>query len=245
MGIFDSKAGVFVTYGATLAFRDKIMGGTPKDPKIIEGWLRSKAGIADQEEIRQAMLRTLIELGAEVRPDMSYAELEEASKHLAASKQTNGFKRDEVGLYIEGRTVKALVKENINILFAGERWLATKKGPRSVVAERVFVNPDRIYLGVSEPSGVDLFIGHTSGPKGPQSNLTYYEYVERPVITFEVMVAQDALSLDQWAQMWVLAQENGLGALRSQGFGRFDIERWARVDFRNGHKPASALAGVA
>lgn len=39
MGIFDDKADIFVTYHAAVQFRDKVMGGTPKNPKAIEGWL--------------------------------------------------------------------------------------------------------------------------------------------------------------------------------------------------------------
>jgi hypothetical protein len=238
VGIFDNDpdAQIFSTYGVTLRFRDRVMGGTPKDAKIIEGWLRSKAGLTERgEELRQATLRTLLELGADVRPDMTFQEMEEASHKLAATKQTNGFKVGERGLYLEGRTVKAMIKENTNILFAGEEgWGKTKKGARNFVAERVFVNPDQIWLGVLEPTGVEMFIGHTSGPKGPQSNLTYYEYVERATIDFEVIVTLDGVKQDNWKKIWRQAQDNGLGALRSQGFGRFDILRWEKLDQRNG-----------
>jgi hypothetical protein len=228
MGIFDQDA-VFTTYRARITFRGKLMGGIPKDPKIIEGWLRAKAGIGAEEEIRQAMLRTLVELGADVRPDMSYAELQSASEALSAQKSTNGFKQDEGGLYLESRAIKAMLKESTNILFAGDRWGRTKKGPRSFLAERVFVNPDRIAFGLHEPSGIELFIGHVSGPAGPSSNLTYYEYVEGVTIDFDVMVAEDAIEHDHWPRIWVHAQENGIGALRSQGYGRFDIEAWDEV----------------
>lgn len=249
MGIFDAKANVFTTYHAELQFRDKIMGGTPKDPKIIMSWLRSKMGIEDLMVLRTRTLETVQELGIQLGRSqeeidaMSVDELWALSEKLGATKQTNGFKVDpERGLYIEGRTVKSMLKECTNILFAGQTWLKRDaklktgeanpegayrgKGPRSVVAERVFVNPDKIWLGVTAPTGIDLFIGHTMGPNGPQSNLTYYEYVFQPRVEFDVMVAKDFMTMGQWAELWVHAQENGLGALRSQGFGRFDIEAW-------------------
>lgn len=229
MGIFDQDVDLFVTYRAEVRFRDKLMGGIPLDPKIIEGWLRSKAGIEKEDEVKRAMLQTLYELGVDVRPDMTIAELERASESLAATKQTNGFKRDENGLYIESRTIKAAFKESTNILFSAERWGATRKGPKSFLAERVFVSPDHVSLDRRDPDGVELFIGHTSGPKGPQSNLTYYQFVHGAVITFDVMSANDGIQLDHWKQIWVLMQENGLGALRSQGFGRFDLERFERI----------------
>lgn len=229
MGIFDNQGSIFTTYRARIIFRDKLMGGTPKDPKIIEGWIRSKAGVSDDEEVRQMLLRTLLEIGADVTPDMSYDELVVASEALAAVKQTQGFKQDATGLYVESRTIKAMLKECTNILFAGDRWGKTKKGPRSFLAERVFVDPDRVYLGCTEPDGIELFIGHTNGPRGPQSNINYVEYVANASIEFTLKVARDDIPHEAWPQIWQLAQENGLGALRSQGFGRFDIVEWEPV----------------
>ena len=79
---------------------------------------------------------------------------------------------------------------------------------------------------VPEPSGVELMIGHLSGPSGPRSTLGYHEYVERVVLEFDVLAVRDSISTDQWANIWLHAQENGFGALRSQGFGRFYVDRW-------------------
>lgn len=244
MGIFEPTASdLFTTYSARIRFRDRLMGGVPKNPKIIEGWLRAKAGIEQEEEIRRATLRTLLELGADVTPDMSFEELEKASEALAAQRQTNGFKMDENGLYIESRQVKAMLKESVNILYpyGSGKWGGRKtvdrktgaekdtggKSAKSFVAERVFISPDRLSLGRPEPDGVELFIGHVTGPQGPQSTLTYHEYVSEAEITFDVMVLRDEVKAEHWPEIWLHAQENGLGALRSQGFGRFDVEAWA------------------
>jgi hypothetical protein len=238
MGIFDEEVKLWNYYRVTLQFREKLMGGVPKDPNIIEGWLRSKAGITNTEEVRQATLRTLLELGYDVKPDMTYDEMVEASKEVAGSKLTNGFKNDaNLGLYIEGRQIKAALKESINIHFAGERWGRTKKGPKSYTAERTFVLEDRVPLGIGEPSGVELFVGHVSGPQGERSTLTYFEYAMRPRITFHFMEskvvsdkeAPPSLSRQQWATAWVSMQEQGIGALRSQGHGRFDVEAFDEV----------------
>jgi len=45
-----------------------------------------------------------------------------------------------------------------------------------------------------------------------------------------VLTMRDCLTPEQWADLWVHAQENGLGALRSQGFGRFFIQQWERIN---------------
>jgi hypothetical protein len=164
-----------------------------------------------------------------VSEDMSFEQLEELSKGLAAEKQTNGFKRGAEGLYLETRAVKAGLKEWTNILYAGQRVGPTKKGPKSYTAERVFPVGDEIPLGRQEPDGVHLFIGHTSGPSGPKSNLTLYEYVQQPSIAFELLVAEDSIPHDWWPRIWPIGEENGLGALRSQGFGRFSVTHWERL----------------
>jgi hypothetical protein len=231
MGIFDDKVQVFARYAVTIKFRDKIMGGVPKDAKIIESWLRAKAGIEQKEELRRAMLQTILDNGGDVNDEMTYEEISDAAAKLSLHRQTNGFKRDnEVGLYLESRAVKAGFKESTNVLFAGSQWGPTRKGPRNFVAERVFVSPDKISLGVQEPTGIELFIGHTSGPSGPQSNLTHIEYVTQPTIKFVVMVARDGVEDNHWPEIFVHMQENGLGALRSQGFGRFDVLQFDRLN---------------
>lgn len=236
---------LFTTYRATLALRDRLVGGTPMDTKIIEAWLRHRAGIEGDEEIRRALVRTLGELGAEVRPEMTYEELERASEGLAASRNTNGFKRGPAGLYVEGRIVKAALREAVNILYGGERWGKTRKGPKSFFAERVFVDPDVIPLGVVEPAGVELFIGHVSGASGPQSTLTYHEYVLRPLLEVEVIVMRDEITEEQWPMIWLEAQELGVGALRSQGFGRYDLTRWERGERSLDPSRLSALLATA
>jgi len=40
-------------------------------------------------------------------------------------------------------------------------------------------------------------------------------------------VLQD--SIEHWPEIWTLSQEEGIGALRSQGHGRFDVEEWTLV----------------
>ncbi len=218
----DVSSELYTTYRVVIAFRDRLVGGIPKSPDVIDGWIRTSTGVDDVEERRQMLLRTLQELGADVDGDTSYDDLVAASKQLAVNQGT-GFKQDEQGLYIEDRQVKAMLKECTNILFAGERWGKTRKGPKSFLAERVFVSPARIHLERMKPDGADLFIGHVSGPQGPQSTLQHYEFVEQAQIEFEVQVVKDVIEPQHWPQIWLLAQENGLGAKRSQSFGRFDV----------------------
>jgi hypothetical protein len=220
--IFGTDADLWTSYEARLDFRDKLIGGIPKDPRLIEGWLRARAGLDDPLELRLVALQTLAQAGADELPIARQDPID-----LATQQRTTGFKTGPDGLYVEGRQVKAMLKESTNIVFAGERWGPTRKAAKSFFAERVFVDPDQITLGLFEPSGVETVVGHLSGPSGPRSTLNKYEYVQHPSIQFRVRVLRDCVSAEQWRAIWCHAQENGFGTLRSQGFGRFDVVKWS------------------
>lgn len=238
MGIFDDATpDLFIRYHARLRFRDRIAGGTPSSPKLIEGWLRSKMGLTQEAEIRELTRQTLRELGledavfdADDPESVNFETISQAAEAIAKKSNTTMFKRDADGLYIENRGVKAMLKETVNVLYAGGKWGPTKKGPRNATAEWCFIAPDHISLGVRQPSGIDLAIGHVNGPQGPRSTLEYYEYVERATIEMDVMVLQDRVDEKHWPQIWRYSQESGLGAKRSQGMGTFDILAWDRAN---------------
>lgn len=250
-GIFDHyRDEVFATYAAELRFRDRVVGGIPSNPKLIEAWLRTKMGITAEEEVMALTVETLRDLGIEPEVlDESGAQtfdtLAQASEAIAKKSHLTMFKRDEAGLYLESRIVKAMLKEQVAVLYPGSvaaatdresaaelrahRWGQTGKGPKAAIAEWCVIDPDRIPLGVAEPTGIDLSVGHVTGPQGPRSTLDLYEYVERAAVSFTVMVLQDRVRDLYWPHIWLAAQEGGLGSKRSQGFGRFDLLKWERV----------------
>lgn len=261
MGIFANKVSLWNYHRATLRFRGRIMGPIPKDPKVIEGWLRAKAGVETDEEVRIKLIRTLSELGKPVDADMTIEQIIEASEAMAKD-ETCGFKIDpEHGLYLEGRAVKAAIKESINILFPGQRAGPSRKGVKSFVAERVFVLEDRLFFGQQEPSGIEVMFGRVQTPQGPRSTVGYHEYVEGATLRFHIMEQkmiilpgtkpkdkdEDAVAIEgepcldakTWPYVWESAQEIGLGALRSQSFGRFDIIEWEDVTREQAPAPGS------
>lgn len=196
-----------------------IAGGTPTDPKVAEGWLRTK--IADKDDlIREMVATTMIERG--VTADEA-AEIVDTLKHL------NGFKRDELGLYIEGRQLKAALKEAASVavsadLLPGRGWGKTNKGLLGYLAEHVMVLEDRLHLGVIEPTGIAQRFVHTWRGNGIQ----YEEYVEDAKIDFTVISDHD-FTHDEWAMIWQKGEHQGIGASRSQGFGRYEVTRWESV----------------
>jgi hypothetical protein len=196
-----------------------IAGGTPTDDRVAEAWIRTKLAPKD-DLLREMVADTMVERGVTA---------DEATKLVDANKHLNGFKRDSEGLYIEGRQLKAAIKEAASVAVAagklnGRGWGKTNKGLLSYVAEHVFVVEDRLHLGVTEPTGVVQRFIHTFRGTGIQ----YEEYVEHAKVAFTVITDHD-FAEKEWAMIWLTGQEQGVGASRSQGFGRYTVTSWERA----------------
>lgn len=202
-----------------------IAGGIPTDGKVAEAWLKAK--LADNDDlIREEVAKTMVERGI--------TDVDEAVKEVNSLKHLNGFKRDpERGLYIEGRQLKAAIKEAVNVAYSAGKllnrqgknsWGLTSKGIHAFAAEHIVVVDDRLYLGVNEPTGVMQRFVHTYRGAGIQ----YEEYVEDAKISFTVVTDHD-FTAEQWAMIWLTGEQQGIGASRSQGFGRYEVTAWERV----------------
>src|SRR5262245_15058214 len=220
--VFEKNLGDVYTFRRVeVQFHSRIYGGIPLRPDVIEAWLRKNTGITNQQELAAVVKRTIQEMDPELAAstkNMSpYEVMKLASEKLATSQSSVGFKRDDNGLFIESRQIKAGLREATNILYAGKRWGDTKKGPKAWLAERVFVGPERIYLGVPstdtavvlpgcpvgfapapEPTNLELFVGHVTGPQGQRSTLTYYQFVQAPRISFIVATVHDTVIGAEW-----------------------------------------------
>ncbi|GAA0975904.1 hypothetical protein Q7689_00550 [Nocardiopsis tropica] len=193
-----------------------IAGGTPSDPKVAEGWLKTK--LADKDDlIREKVAEVMIERGITA---------DEAAREVDTLKHLNGFKRDENGLYIEGRQLKAALKEAASVAVASGKltargWGKTNKGLLSYLAEHVVVVEDRLHLGTFEATGIMQRFVHTFRGTGIQ----YEEYVSDARVDFTVITDHD-FTAEQWALIWLTGEQQGIGASRSQGFGRYTVTRW-------------------
>ena len=197
-----------------------IAGGIPTSTKVAEGWLRTK--LAEKDDlIREMVAKTMVERGVTA---------EEAAEAVAEDQHLNGFKRGDSGLYIDGRQLKAAIKEAGSVAVAAGKlkprgWGSTNKGIKSFLAEHVFVVEDVLPLGADEPTGIAQRFVHTFRGNGIQ----YEEYVENAEINFTVITDQ-ALTDEEWAMLWLTGEQEGIGASRSQGFGRYEVAKWERIE---------------
>lgn len=197
---------------------ESLVGGIPSDAKKAEGWLRANLGETREERIQALAAETMVERGIS---------MDEAVDQVLAHEHLNGFKRDpDVGnqLYIEGRQMKSMIKECANIRWPKERWGISKKGTKSFFAEHVFVSENRLHIPATEPTGIHQRFVHTWRGSGIQ----YEEYVDNARLEFTIVTDHD-FKTEQWEQLWITAEMNGLGSSRSQGYGRFAVLQFDEV----------------
>lgn len=205
-----------------------LAGGTPTDPKVAKGWLQSK--LRDKDDlIREMVAETMIERGLSE---------EEATQVALEMKNLNGFKREGGALVIEGRQVKAMLKEAATIATQEKRikpkgWGSPQKGLKSYMAEHLFVIEDKIPLQqfegealmpVAEATGImQRFVSTFRG-----TGIQYEEYVQDAVVEFTIESDHEFDEKD-WAALFLTGERNGLGASRSQGYGRFKVMHFERI----------------
>ena len=227
----------FTRYEAQIQVRDILVGGIPSGPSTIKNWLKARldAGDAQLEEELHAVI-------AERNEPLTVDQQLDLLMASDAAPSVNGFKHLPSGeLAYEGRCLKGALKEWANSAYPGTSWdgktaegkkehLAPRKGLLSTLAERVFVNPPLIGLGVSEPTRREERIKRVRLPDGrPASAISRVEVVERPLLTFEVVVRDDFLTDAAWGRIWQSGEEIGIGADRARSDGRFDLVSWKCV----------------
>ena len=197
-----------------------LRGGTPSDPKVAEGFIKSKLAESD-DIIRQEVALLMEERGITAS---------EAADEVAMLRSLQGFRRDpEMGLYIEGRQLKACLKEAVSVCVnAGDlpakNWGVTNKSFKGWIAEHLMVLEDRLFVGRQEADSVEQRFVHTF--RG--SSILYEEEVQDAKFTATVMTDYD-FDEREWALIWLKAEMEGIGASRSQGYGTFAVTGWEKI----------------
>lgn len=246
MGVFDQydEAAYPFRYAGTIRSVSKIAGGTPTDRKVAEAWIRTKLGETKTEQQIQHLAKRAIEERGLTGADAEVTK-DDIIGDVLALKNLNGFKRDENGIYLEGRHLKACLKEAISIAVAVDKlpargWGKTNKGALSFAAEHIIIPEQELHLRrdgepLMEADDVDQRFVSTWRGTGIQ-----YEEVVLPGAEFDFTVRTDhEYSEREWAMIWLTAQQQGIGSSRSQGYGVFDVVRWERADAKATSKPAA------
>jgi hypothetical protein len=192
----------------------RLAGGIPKTKDMIRGWVDATNKEKSAED-RQKIV------------DATGEEIGEASGNMEENKSI-GFKSEDGKLYIEGRQVKAMLKEAANILRnvapGGKEKDKGISALKSKVADHVFVLQEQIFMGRDKPDEIEERVIHVMTRQGPRDSLKRVEYVRDVTLEFTIRRLRDN-AVPETALYAILdyAQEIGLGADRSQGVGKFKI----------------------
>ena len=208
-------------YAVELRFTTPFASSTPRNPKDIEKMLIARTP-SDSE------LRKRREAGEEIVPldelGEQVAEEVKASEEVERGYAT--FKRDGKGLYYEARCVKAHIKDCANQL----QGFLEIKALKSKVANRVYVEPAKIYLDKSEPDGSEVRIVHAMTMKGPRSSLKTLDYVDSPILKFQLKVLDDGVVDEEILKaVFEYGGEHGMGQERSQDWGKYELVKLEEV----------------
>jgi hypothetical protein len=217
-------------YKAVLRIRE-IAGGIPSNPNVAEGWLKTKLpGYSSEAALAEMVAETMAERGLNQESALAVVD---SLKHL------NGFKREDgTGyLYIEGRQMKAALKEGASVAAAAGKipsrgWANNpRKGVISFAAEHIQVDDDHLPLrrwpdGEAVTRADDVNQRFVATHRG--TGIQYEEIVRDAMITATVRCDMD-LGEETWAMIWLTACQQGLGASRSQGYGKYSVEEWTKL----------------
>lgn len=214
---FDASS-LYDRYVCTIKIRQKLCGGMPKNPELLKGWIAAStehndATTTQQEKDAREVLLTPTE-----------------------EKSWNGFPEDaDKGLFIWSRQVKALFKECATML----RVTVEKRGSKQIFQHGFEIKgtdqADRIFLGKKVADGNDEGPIHVQTAQGPRTAIKRVDYVSGINLKFEIWVLTTHgsetrhVGADDLKKMLTFGQENGLGADRSQGHGKFDVIEFAKI----------------
>jgi hypothetical protein len=206
---FDSSS-LYDIYSVSIQITERICGGVPRNTDLIKIWVESTTGHKDEQSDKLA------------------AEDAELILNDVADKCWIGFMEDEKGVFIQARQIKACLKQSATVLGITKK----KRGSKQILAEGMEVKSadgsNRFHLA-EEISGTHECAIHIMTPQGPRSALRRMDYVIKPQIDFEVWLlktqAAETRHIGEAELIDILrhAQENGLGASRSQGEGKFVV----------------------
>lgn len=218
----------FDTYKVKIRLHD-IVGGIPKTKELIEKWVNAKNKTKTKEE----------------RAKIRDAHLELLNNVIDDTKESQGIgfhRTDEGELFIEGRQVKAMIREVGNVIKDNIYTGVIAKGApvtqipqlRARAAEKLFCAENIILLGRTEPDEILERPIHVITPEGPRDAIKVYEICFDVDLEFVLkrFVDKGKGVITEEAMLSILdyAQDIGLGADRSQGRGKFEVISVEEID---------------
>jgi len=226
-------------YFVTICFREKVCGGKPKSDDLLGTHIIRTTGHDDE------VTKRLIEQAMEGLPPQE-GDLEEK-----VQSSSSRFLSDPIALYLDCYQAKAMLKQSASMLGIFKKRIGTKQvcsegmEVKGLQHERRLhfqkknsdASPDQTYSYVEKPTGTYEATVHVTTAKGKVSGIKRVDYLEEEglILSFEVWILKTDsnekrhVGEKDLVEILKFSQENGLGADRSQGYGKFDVVEFRKI----------------
>lgn len=224
-----------------IRIRDKICGGQPKNKELLLDWIKANTGhedtitVAQTEEAKATILHEESEKSWNGFPEdekglfiwarQVKAMFRESATMLRVTTEKRGSKQ----IFQHGFEIKALPGSQTSKTPVKDMGEDARDSGEHVAVGEGHIPSDRLYLSRMKPDGMDEGPIHVQTAQGPRSAIKRVDYCQYVLIEFEIWVLATHPSETRHVgemdirEMMLFAQENGLGADRSQGMGKFDV----------------------
>lgn len=196
-------------FDVSLMFEGRLCGSVPLSKELIRPWLESRMPNTKPDDARP-----IDEIEEEV-----IATIQETEERT-----TLGFQQDENGLYVRAGTIKAHIKDCANQV----KDVLKIKALRSKVANKVFIEPDPVYIlrangeHIKDVDGEFERAVHVMTAQGPRNALKRIRYIEQPILRFTVRLLEDKeVTPDVLLDIFKYGAVHGYGGERGMGEGRY------------------------
>lgn len=214
---------IWKEYRVDIAIQGQFGASIPKTPEEITAMLEHR-----MPKKKPDGAIPIDELAAQVAEEVKAVEDDEAPPFGWAS-----FKRDDQGLYAEGRTIRGHLKD-CALQVAGwyDGTVAHKKAGfrevknfRAKFVNRVYVVENKLHFGKKEPDGMETRFIQVMTRQGPRSTIKYVDYVNDVEFSFTLSLMNDGvIGLDEITTVLIYGSRHGMGAERSQDWGRYKFK---------------------
>jgi len=215
---------LWTKFNVRFDFFDRVCGGIPADPDMVEGWLRARA-----PKVRPPQSKSIDDIAEEV-----YATLPEQDPE--DQRTLNCFQRVDGHLVVGNRTIRGHIKDCaaiLSTLYVGK--IEKEKSFSVKVKNAVYYPPELYWLPlirtetgekISKPDGTYDKAVHIMTPQGPRSALKTIEYVEEASLIFPLVVLTNTqgklvVSETDLKTLFMYGGTHGFGPERGDGQGRY------------------------
>ena len=219
-------------YDVHLKFTGKVMGGIPKDEKMIQSWLdagRMKDSKYEKQVSKEIDGRTIEEIKKEcIENAMTDDEAKEEKLWV-------GFLADDVGIYAREHQIKAHQKDCANQI-KDFKELSKIKGLgkngkvsafKSKVANKVYVQDEINYfhrggVPIKEVDGCHEHAIRIMTLQGERSALKRNDFIIKPELNFTLKVLDDGvIGIEALEKIFEYGCVHGMFSERGHGYGKY------------------------